>query len=151
MDLHGSEISRVGSRREISRVCLQDRQNFVHLPTHKEFCSGALRAHVTHTHPSPERRTARLTRHSSAHASTSTARARSSAYGVALWGKRSEPHGKFCTAVQLKSVFRMFGPYFARLTRLRNFAVLTPFRAFASLAAKFRLLLTHERMRATRL
>ena len=129
MDLHGSEISRVGSRREISRVCLQDgrgRHNFVHLPTHKEFCSasGALRAHNTHT-PFPERRTARLTRHSSAHASTSTARARSSASRCsrvrspanstsssaaaalaasasasrALWGERSEQHRNFCTRI----------------------------------------------------
>ena len=48
------------------------RQNFAHLPTHKEFCSGALRARNTHT-PFPERRTrgsvSRLTRHSSAHGS----------------------------------------------------------------------------------
>ena len=42
-------------------------------------------------------------------------------------------------------VFRIFGPNFARLTRLRNFVMSTSFRALAPLAAKFRLLLPHDR------
>ena len=52
MDLHGSEISRVGSRCEISRVCLQDGKISRICQRTKNF-TPARCARITHTHPSP--------------------------------------------------------------------------------------------------
>ena len=52
MDLHGSEISRVGSRREISRVCLQYGKISRICQRTKNFAPARC-ARITHTHPSP--------------------------------------------------------------------------------------------------
>ena len=58
-----------------------------------------------------------------------------------LWGELASG----ASTRKMEPIFRAFGPDFARLTRLGNFAVSTLFRALARLAAKFRLLLTHAR------
>ena len=67
-----------------------------------------------------------------------------SVIGVALWGERSEPHGNFCTRIlHVWAGIRAFDS-------ARKFRMLTWFRAFAPLAAKFRLLLTHALPPGTR-
>ena len=111
MDLHGSEISRVCSRREISRVCTPGRQNFAHFPTHAKNFAPARCARARGVGGAP------AVRKDEEGPVGSQVRAErvASVIGVALWGERSEPHGKFCTAVQAEirishvwAVFRAF-------------------------------------------
>ena len=157
MDLQGSEISRVGSRREISRVCLQYGKISRICQRTKNFAPARC-ARITHTHPSPRdaREAHTSLERSHVHLNRAGAQLRKSAakyvpselhasvIGVALWGERSEPHGNFCTRIlHVWAGIRAFDS-------ARKFRMLTWFRAFAPLAAKFRLLLTHALPPGTR-